>query len=150
MIHRLYRQQIVPASLDEVWAYFATPQNLNEMTPDDMKFEIVHGGEGKMFQGQLVEYRVQFMPLIKSLWLTEIAQVKEGSYFVDEQRIGPYSLWYHEHRFEAVEGGTQITDQVSYVMPFGFLGDIVHALWVGHRLKGIFDFRTVKVKELFG
>ena len=150
MIHRLYRQQIVKAPLKEVWAYFATPQNLNEMTPDDMKFEIVHGGEGKMFEGQVIEYRVQFMPLIKSLWLTEIAHVNEGSYFVDEQRIGPYRLWYHEHSFEAVEGGTQITDQVTYVMPFGFLGDIVHAVWVGRRLKGIFDFRTVKVKELFG
>ena len=75
MIHRLYRQQIVPASLDEVWAYFSTPKNLNEMTPSDMKFEIIHGGEGKMRQGQLIEYRVQFMPLLKSRWLTEIAQI---------------------------------------------------------------------------
>ena len=90
------------------------------------------------------------MPLFKSLWLTEITHVKEGNYFVDEQRIGPYRLWYHEHRFEAVEGGTQITDQVTYVMPFGFLGEIVHAIWVGRRLKGIFDFRKKKVKELFG
>lgn len=150
MIHRLYRQQTVRAPLEEVWAYFATPQNLNEMTPDNMKFEIVHGGEGKMFAGQMIEYRVQFMPLVKSLWLTEIAHVNEGSYFVDEQRTGPYHLWYHEHSFAAVNGGTQITDQVTYVMPFGFLGDIVHALWVKNRLKGIFDFRTVKVKELFG
>ncbi len=150
MIHRLYHQQIIKAPLEEVWAYFATPENLNEMTPDDMKFEIIHGDEGKMFQGQTIEYRVQFMPLIKSLWLTEIAHVNEGSYFVDEQQIGPYRLWYHEHRFEAVDGGTQITDQVTYVMPFSFLGDIVHALWVKNRLKGIFDFRQKKVTELFG
>ena len=150
MIHRLYRQQIVSAPLEEVWAYFATPKNLNEMTPDDMKFEIVYGGEGKMRQGQLIEYRVQFMPFVKSRWLTEIAHVREGSYFVDEQRIGPYRFWYHEHHFAAVDGGTQITDQVTYVMPFGFLGEIVHALWVGRRLKSIFDFRAVKVQELFG
>lgn len=103
-----------------------------------------------MLQGQLIEYRVQFMPFVKSLWLTEIAHVREGSCFVDEQRIGPYRLWVHEHSFEAVDGGTQIADQVTYVMPFGFLGEIVHALWVGHRLKGIFDFRKQKVQELFG
>jgi ligand-binding SRPBCC domain-containing protein len=150
MIQRLYRQQIVPASLDDVWAYFATPQNLNDMTPDDMQFEIIHGGEGKMLQGQLIEYRVQFMPLVKSRWLTEIAHVEDHAYFVDEQRIGPYRFWYHEHRFDAVEGGTQITDQVTYMIPFGFLGDIVHALWVGGRLKGIFDFRMLKINELFG
>mgnify|MGYP001113624773 CR=1 FL=1 len=150
MIHRQYRQQVVPAPLDEVWAYFATPQNLNEMTPEDMKFEIVHGGKEKMFQGQIIEYRVQFMPLVKSLWLTEIAHVQEGSYFVDEQRVGPYRFWYHEHSFKAVEGGTQITDRVTYAMPFGFLGEIVHALWIGRRLKGIFDFRRGKIQELFG
>jgi len=149
MIHRLYSQQIVPASLDEVWTYFSTPQNLNEMTPNDMKFDIVQGGEGKMFQGQIIEYRVQFMPFVKSLWLTEITHVKEGSYFVDEQRIGPYRLWHHEHSFEEVEGGTQIVDRVTYVMPFGFIGEIVHAVWVGGRLKGIFAFRKNKVKELF-
>ncbi len=150
MIQRLYRQQLVSASLDEVWAYFATPKNLNEMTPEDMKFEIVHGSDAKMFQGQLIEYRVQFMPFIKSRWLTEIAHVEDRSCFVDEQRIGPYRFWYHEHRFEAVKSGTQITDQITYVLPFGILGDIVHALWVGGRLKGIFDFRHKKVKELFG
>ncbi len=75
--------------------------------------------------------------------------MREGAYFVDEQRIGPYRFWVHEHSFRAVEDGTQITDQITYVMPFGFLGEIVHALWVGRRLKSVFDFRKKKVEELF-
>ena len=150
MIHQLNRQQIVPAPLDRVWAYFATPANLNEMTPPDMKFEIIQGGEGKMFQGQLIEYRVKFMPLLKSRWLTEIAHVEEGAYFVDEQRIGPYSFWYHEHSFDAVESGTLIRDQVTYQLAFGLLGDLAHALWVGPKLNSIFDYRQHKVAELFG
>ena len=128
MIHRLTRQQVVSTPLDEAWDYFATPKNLNEMTPPDMKFEIVYGGEGAMFQGQLIEYRVQFMPFFKSRWLTEIAHVEEDTYFVDEQRIGPYRFWYHEHHFEAVAGGTLIRDQVTYALPFGPLGDLVHIL----------------------
>ncbi len=150
MIHRLKRQQIVPSSLDEVWAYFATPANLNEMTPSNMHFEIIHGGDGEMFQGQLIEYRVQFMPMIKSRWLTEIAHVVERSYFVDDQRVGPYTFWYHEHTFEALKNGTQIQDQVTYQLPFGVIGDIVHALWVGPRLKSVFDFRQKIISELFG
>ena len=150
MIHRLYRQQVVPASLDDVWEYFATPHNLNEMTPDDMKFKIVHGGEGKMYQGQLIEYRVQFMPLIKSRWLTEIAHVDNRAYFVDEQRIGPYRFWYHEHHFKLLDIGVKITDKVTYAAPFGLLGDIVNALWIQRRLNGIFDYRYQKIVELFG
>ena len=149
MLHRLYQQQIIPTPLDEVWAYFATPHNLNEMTPPDMKFETLHGGDEKMFQGQLIEYSVSFMPLVKSRWLTEIAHVEEKAYFVDEQRIGPYRFWYHEHRFEAVEAGTQITDQITYELPFGILGDIVHAVWVKYKLNRIFEFRKKKVAELF-
>ncbi len=150
MIHRLTRQQVVPAPLGEVWAYFATPKNLNEMTPPNMHFEIVHGGEVTMFQGQLIEYRVQFMPMLKSRWLTEIAHVENEAYFVDEQRIGPYRFWYHEHRFEAVTGGTRIHDQITYALPFGPLGDLVHAIWVGPRLHSVFDFRRDKIEELFG
>lgn len=149
MIHHLTRQQVVPASLEDVWTYFATPSNLNEMTPPDMRFEIIHSGEGVMFQGQLIEYCVQFMPWIKSSWLTEIAHVDEKTYFVDEQRIGPYRFWYHEHRFKAVEGGTRISDRVTYALPLGPLGDLVHAIWVGPRLKTIFDYRSEKLKELF-
>ncbi len=150
MIHRLERKQFVPAPLDEVWAYFATPANLNEMTPPDMHFEIIQGGEGEMCQGQLIEYRVQFMPVIKSRWLTEIAHVVERSYFVDEQRVGPYAFWYHEHNFEPLENGTQIQDLVTYQLPFGVLGDIAHALWVSPRLESIFDYRQQKVTQLFG
>jgi ligand-binding SRPBCC domain-containing protein len=150
MIHRLTQKQLVTASLDDVWAYFATPANLNDMTPPDMQFEIIHGNESRMYQGQLIEYRVQFMPLVKSRWLTEIAHVQEKSYFVDEQRIGPYHFWYHEHRFEEVEDGTHISDQVTYELPFGLLGDFVHAIWVRPRLNSIFEYRKVKVKEIFG
>lgn len=150
MLHQLIHEQFVPTPLDKVWEYFATPANLNDMTPSDMNFEITHGGEGDMFQGQLIAYRVQIMPLVKSRWLTEISHIKEKEYFVDEQRIGPYRFWYHEHRFKAVEGGTLISDQVTYALPFGPLGDLVNALWVGPRLKSIFDFRSNKTAEIFG
>ncbi len=81
MIHRIIRQQDVPAPLDEVWVYFATPANLNEMTPLDMNFEIIHGGQGKIFQGQLIEYRVQFMPLIKKVgWWVVIANLANAAW----------------------------------------------------------------------
>jgi ligand-binding SRPBCC domain-containing protein len=84
------------------------------------------------------------------LWLTGIAHVREGEYFVDEQRVGPYRFWYHEHRFEKISGGVKMTDRVTYAAPFGFLGDMVHAVWIRSRLKTIFDFRHQKISEIFG
>ena len=150
MIHYLHREQIIPMPVEKVWEYFCNPKNLNEITPSDMNFEIIKGGDLKMFEGQLIEYRVEFIHGIHSLWLTEIAHVRDCEYFVDEQRIGPYRFWYHEHRFESTTNGTKMIDHVTYAVPFAFLGDMLNALWIGKRLENIFDFRRHKIAELFG
>jgi len=150
MIHYLHREQVIPAPLERVWDYFANPSNLNELTPPDMKFEIIAGGDDRMYAGQMIEYRVEFVHGLRSLWLTEIAHVEEGRYFVDEQRVGPYRFWHHEHHFELLEAGVRMTDKVTYAAPFGMLGDIVTALWIRRRLDEIFDYRYRKVVELFG
>jgi len=150
MVHYLHREQIIPAPLETVWDYFCDPLNLNEITPPDINFEIVRGGDAKMFEGQVIEYRVEFLRGIRSLWLTEISHVREGVYFVDEQRLGPYRFWYHEHGFEGCPGGTKMTDRVAYVIPFGFLGDVLNKVWIAGRLKSIFDYRRQKINELFG
>ena len=148
-MHRLLREQLIPAPLADVWEYFCDPRNLNEMTPPDMKFVIVSALPGRMMEGQLIEYRVEFVRGLRSLWLTEIAHVREQAYFVDEQRLGPYRFWYHEHIFEAVIGGTRMTDRVTYAIGFGLLGDIFNAIWIGRRLDEIFDYRFRKIKEIF-
>ena len=150
MIHYLEREQVIPGTMKDIWEFFCNPYNLNTITPPDMNFKIIKGGDRKLYPGQMIEYQVEFIRGIRSLWLTEITHVREGEFFVDEQRIGPYRLWHHEHIFESMNGGVKMTDRVTYVLPFWFLGDIVHAVWVGRRLKYIFDFRTQKTTELFG
>jgi len=148
-MHNLHREQFLPAAREQVWDYFCDPRNLNEMTPPDMKFFIITNPLERMAAGQLIEYRVEFIRGWKSLWLTEIAHVREREYFVDEQRIGPYEFWYHEHKFEQVDGGTRMIDHVTYSIGFGPLGDLMNAVWISHRLKSIFDFRAQKIQEIF-
>lgn len=150
MISYLRREQLIPAPIEFVWGYFADPKNLNELTPPDMNFEIVTGGDIIMYEGQIIEYRVEYFRGLKSLWLTEIAHVREYEYFVDEQRIGPYRFWYHEHKFTPAGGGVLMTDHVTYAAPFGWLGDVVNVVWIRKRLESIFDFRRVKISEIFG
>jgi ligand-binding SRPBCC domain-containing protein len=69
---------------------------------------------------------------------------------VDEQRVGRIAFGITSTGLSNVQGGVKMTDHVTYVLPFGFLGDMVHAVWVGNRLKSIFDFRVQKIEELFG
>jgi ligand-binding SRPBCC domain-containing protein len=148
-INRLTRRQILPAPIGQVWEFFSAPENLNEITPPDLSFEILSGGAETMYSGQLIEYRIQFLPPFQSRWLTEITHVDEPNRFVDEQRLGPYKFWHHQHRFKEVESGTEMIDQVTYQLPFGILGDLVHTLWIKRRLERIFDFRAEQVGQIF-
>lgn len=143
-------QQFVPASLHDVWAFFSRPENLDRITPPDMKFEILTDLAGvPMYQGMLIRYRVSPFPLFSMNWLTEITAVVEGDYFIDEQRDGPYRLWHHEHRF-AVEGdGVIMTDRLHYSLPFGPIGKVVNSLVVGKRIDDIFTHRKQVIAQLF-
>ncbi len=149
MIHTLHREQIIPSSAEIVWTYFATPRNLNEMTPPDMDFEFIFGGSEPMYAGQIIAYKVAILPGVRIRWLTQITHVESGCRFIDEQRAGPYRLWIHEHRFEPISQGVRMTDHVTYTLPFGPLGDLVHALYIQRRLEQIFDYRRDKVHTLF-
>ena len=149
MIYTLHHEQIIPSSIERVWAYFATPRNLNEMTPPDMAFEFLHGGDEPMYAGQIIAYNVAILPRLRVRWLTQITHVEPGHRFIDEQRAGPYRLWIYEHRFDPLPNGVRMIDQVTYALPFGPLGSFVHGLYIRRRLEKIFDYRSEKVNALF-
>lgn len=115
-----------------------------------MGFKITSGEPDKMYPGQIISYKVAPLPGIKTNWVTEITHVKDGKFFVDEQRFGPYSMWHHEHHFEEEPDGILMTDKVSYKIPFGFLGQIAQSLFIKKQLKGIFEYRVKVLDETFG
>lgn len=149
MIRKLEFKQFVPRDLDTVWDFFSSPANLNAITPDDMNFEILGNVPKKMYPGLFISYKVRPLLNIPLDWTTEITHVEDKKYFVDEQRIGPYNIWHHEHHFEEVEGGVMMTDILHYDIGKSFLGSIAGALFVHKRVAQIFSFREEKLKELF-
>jgi ligand-binding SRPBCC domain-containing protein len=150
VIHHLERRQIIPVPLQCAWDYFATPRNLEEMTPPSLSFRIQWGGDEPMHPGQLIGYHVKIAPLTWVTWLTEITVVEPGHAFVDKQRRGPYRLWHHLHRFTEVPNGTECLDRVRYELPLGPLGRALHALWVRRQLTRIFDYRAQHLERRFG
>jgi len=149
-IYTLEVTQFLEISLSEAWDFFSSPGNLAKITPECMGFEITSGAPAKMYPGQIITYKVSPFPGIKTNWVTEITHVAEGRFFVDEQRFGPYRMWHHEHHFEVQDGGVLMTDRVSYKLSFGFLGRIVHSLFVKNQLKQIFAFREAYLEKMFG
>lgn len=146
----LCRTQVLPISLEEAWHFFSSPQNLSAITPPQMGFEVLSGSDKPTYAGQIITYYVRPLLGLKLFWMTEITHVQEKVYFVDEQRFGPYTFWHLTHFFKAVPGGVEMQDQVYYKLPFGFLGNLVHTLFVKKQLQGIFDYRYRVLEERFG
>ncbi len=149
-IYLIKQKQFLPIRLSEAWNFFSNPRNLADITPSNMDFKILYlSGEGNMYAGQLIQYKIKIFPGVWVNWLTEITHLKNGEYFVDEQRFGPYALWHHEHYFKEVPGGIEMTDEVNYGMPFGLLGRLVHWIFVGREVNAIFAHRYQVLEERF-
>ena len=149
-IYRLHEIQNLPICMEQAWKFLSDPKNLKTITPDYMRFEILGGDEKMMYPGQIIKYIVTPVMGIPTKWITEITHVKEGEYFVDEQRFGPYALWHHKHFIRPIKNGIEMEDIIDYKIPFGILGQMVHPIIVKPKLKEIFEYRKKKLSELFG
>ena len=148
-MYQLKTKQFVKTDMATCWDFFSDPKNLSNITHQSMGFIVRTELPDKMYEGLMIEYTVRPMLGIPMNWITEIKTVKNHSFFVDEQRKGPYRIWHHEHHFKEVDGGVEMTDIVSYELPLGFLGRLMHPILVKNKLKEIFDYRRQKVDELF-
>ena len=149
-MHQFIRKQFVKTDLQTCWDFFSSPANLKRITPSYMGFDVKTEVPAQMYEGLIIAYTVKPLLGIPVEWVTEITHVKDKSFFVDEQRKGPYTMWHHEHHFKAVEGGVEMTDIVSYIIPFGFLGKLVEPFLVKPKLEEIFAYRFKIVEEVFG
>ena len=149
-LYTLYAKQTVDKEIDFLWDFFSKPSNLNKLTPDDVQFNIISGKSDDFYEGKIISYKIKPFKLVTLNWITEISQVKEGSYFIDNQISGPYKMWHHEHHFKSNnDGTTEIIDKVKYKVPFYILGRISHKIFIKRKLINIFNFRQKKINELF-
>lgn len=148
-MQQLKQEQFLPITLDEAWRFFATPKNLNEVTPNDMVFEITSVLPDTMYEGLLIHYRLKPMLNIPVDWCTEITHILEKEYFVDEQRKGPYNIWHHEHHFREVTGGIIMTDFLHYDIGKSVIGWLAGELFVHKKVRNIFKYRYKALESLF-
>lgn len=149
-LYQLHSIQSLPISREKAWDFLSDPANLKVITPDHMGFSILSGGDRPMFPGQIIQYKVSPFPGYSTKWVTEITHVRDGEYFVDEQRFGPYALWHHKHFLKTIEGGVEMEDIIDYKIPFGPLGQLMNTLVIKKQLLQIFTYREQKLIELFG
>ena len=147
-VYHLERQILVPAPLDVVFEFFSDATNLERLTPDFLKFRIVTPTPIPMGEGIFIDYRLRVHG-IPMKWRSRIAIWEPPYRFVDEQVKGPYRSWYHEHLFEAGDGGTWVRDHVRYQVPGWILAPVMHRYMIRPDVERIFDYRTAVLTELF-
>jgi ligand-binding SRPBCC domain-containing protein len=149
-MHILKRVTKLPISVNEAWEFFSSPKNLQTITPPYMGFIIKSGADVSMYEGMFIRYTVTPILGIPLDWVTEITHVEHLKFFVDEQRVGPYAIWHHEHHFKGIPNGVEMTDIVSYKLPFGFIGALLEPFIVKGKVEEIFNYRNKRMGELFG
>ena len=146
----LYKtEQLLPLSLQEAWDFFATPRNLNAVTPKELEFRITSDVPDKMYEGLIISYKIKPMLNIPVNWVTEITHIKDLAYFVDEQRKGPYRMWHHEHHFMEVPEGVLMTDILHYEIGKSIFGWLAGKLFVHRKVKEIFQYRNKILSTYF-
>jgi len=150
MIFQFKRIQLLKANIESVWDFVSSPSNLSKITPSYMLFKITSdNATDKMYPGMIISYKVAPILNVKMHWVTEIKQVVKHKYFVDEQRVGPYSMWHHQHFFEETSEGVLMKDIITYKPPFGIIGVIANSIIINRKLNSIFDYRFKVMNQKF-
>jgi ligand-binding SRPBCC domain-containing protein len=67
--------------------------------------------------------------------------------FIDEQVRGPFHRFHHEHLFEAIDGGSLMTDIVEFEAPAGWLGRLAERLVLASYLRALIEERNLYLAE---
>ena len=147
-MYLLEREQEVRTTIRKAWDFIKTPGNLNRITPPELDFEIVSDVPERMHNGLMIEYFITIPFFGRQRWVAEIKHIREPFSFVDDQRAGPYKLWYHYHELIETDNSVRIIDKVYYEVPFGIFGKLLHFFIIRDTLQRIFDYRAQKFEEL--
>ncbi|MAQ47318.1 MAG: hypothetical protein CMD27_00370 [Flavobacteriales bacterium] len=150
MIHQLKTEQFLNSNIDHVWDFMSSPRNLKKITPPYMGFDITSTDlPDKMYAGMIITYKVSPILSIPTTWVTEITHVAEKKFFIDEQRVGPYTMWHHQHFFKKYKNGVLMNDIITYKAPLGPLGVLANYLFISKKLKSIFEYRYKTLNKIF-
>jgi ligand-binding SRPBCC domain-containing protein len=146
--HTFRLETFLPRPREEVFAFFADAENLERITPPELRFRIVSPTAEPIVEGTRIDYRMRLFG-VPFTWRTLISRYAPPHCFVDEQLSGPYAGWVHLHRFEDAVGGTRISDEVTYRLPLYPFGELALPL-VRRQLSRIFAYRTRCLSQLLG
>ena len=146
--YRLEKSVLLNCGIDELFEFHRDTNNLEKVSPQNLDVKIIKMDEVPMKQGSKVDLKISKFGIgIK--WKIKILNLEHPNLISDLQEKGPFKYWLHHHRFEEVENGTLMRDEVIFIPPFGFLG-LPLVPFIKLNLTKMFEYRHLKMKEIFG
>ncbi len=171
MIYRVQFEQWVPAVIDQVFVFFANPNNLPRIMPPETRTELaalrlvppptVPMGRPVIanlnsLAGVGSEIMTSFRPLaslpFRAQWIALIIEFEWNHHFADIQKKGPFKRFKHRHEFSAETRngvpGTIVRDAIEYDPGFGVLGGLGQKLFIAPKLRQTFEYRQRMLEKL--
>jgi ligand-binding SRPBCC domain-containing protein len=145
----LERRCWLPRPRPQVFAFFADPRNLAELSPPGAAPQWIEPPPAVLAAGTLLDFRMRAMG-IPTRWRVMIREYDPPYRFVDVQVRGPWARWEHRHQFLEEGDGTWMEDRVTYRPPLGPLGHVLHSALLERQLRAAWAFRQARLVELFG
>lgn len=136
----LISEQYLPFKKEKIFSFFSNAANLEKITPPLLEFHMQPLSNPDLRAGSLINYKLKVHG-VPMRWQTRIEDWNPPHQFSDMQLKGPYSKWFHVHRFEDLGPGTLMTDIVRYRVPLGWLGRLAAGSFVRGDIEKIFAFR---------
>ena len=167
--YRIDFEHWIPFPLEQVFVFFANPQNLARIMPpkSDTRIEKLQlvpptwlppgrFDPGQVLAGVGSEIITSFRtapPLpFRGTWIARITEFEWNHHFCDVQVKGPFARWRHRHGLTAEERngviGTRVRDEVEYEIGYGLLGGAAQKLFVGPQMKSTFEHRQRVLENL--
>jgi len=133
-------QSEMPISAFNLFLYHSRPGAFQRLMPPWEKLVITHQSP-TLSVGCKLQFRIKKGPF-QIPWEADHPEVVPGKMFTDIQKKGPFRTWVHQHRFETLSPSTsKLIDDLSIVLPGGWLGNSLGAPLLRRQLQKMFRFR---------
>ena len=126
--------------------FFCRPASLVTISPPELHMQLVEGPE-QIALGSRITLKGRRWGLTQTI-VSEITLFEPHSRFIDIMIKGPFRKWEHAHEFVELNGGTRVTDRISYESPGGLLGLAATKSVVKRDLERVFQYRSARLTEM--
>jgi ligand-binding SRPBCC domain-containing protein len=162
-------EQWVPFPLEQVFLFFANPNNLPKIMPpktatriDSMTLVPPQTDPRKSVNpvaplagvGSEIVTSFKVLPYlpIRATWVAVITEFEWNHHFADMQKLGPFHSFHHRHELkeQVREGidGTVVTDKIELEVGYGWMGKTIEKLFIARQVEQMFHQRQQALPKL--